>query len=90
VDPATELGPLVDARAVEAVDAQVAAAREGGARALCGGAQLERPGSFYPATVLVDVADDMEVMRRETLGPVAPVRVVGSFEEALALADDTE
>jgi len=89
-DPATELGPLVDARAVEAVDAQVAAARQGGARALCGGASLERPGSFYPATVLVDVADDMEVMRCETFGPVAPVRVVGSFDEALALADATE
>ncbi len=89
-DPETELGPLVDARATQAVDAQVAAALQGGARALCGGAPLDGPGSFYPATVLVDVGDDMEVMRRETFGPVAPVRVVSSFDEALALANDTE
>jgi len=40
--------------------------------------------------VLVGVTDEMEVMRRETFGPVAPVRVVASFDEALALANDTE
>ncbi len=89
-DPATQLGPLVDARHLEAVDAQVAAALAGGARALCGGAPLDGAGSFYPATVLVDVADGSEVVRAETFGPVAPVRVVGSFDEALRLANDTE
>ncbi len=88
--PGTELGPLVDARHREQVDAQVAAALAGGAQALTGGAPLEGPGAFYPATVLTGVTDDMAIMREETFGPVAPVRVVASFDEALRLANATE
>jgi succinate-semialdehyde dehydrogenase/glutarate-semialdehyde dehydrogenase len=86
LDPETELGPLVDARAVRAVHAQVQAALDAGARARCGGAPLDGPGCFYPATVLTGVTEDMAVMAQETFGPVAPVRAVASFDEALALA----
>jgi succinate-semialdehyde dehydrogenase/glutarate-semialdehyde dehydrogenase len=86
-DEATELGPLVDERARLSVDAQVAAAIEAGAHVRCGGAPLDGPGCFYPATVLTGVTDDMAVMAHETFGPVAPVRVVESFDEALALAN---
>jgi succinate-semialdehyde dehydrogenase/glutarate-semialdehyde dehydrogenase len=86
-DPATTLGPLVDERARARVDAQVAAAVEGGATVLTGGAPLDGPGCFYPATVLTDVGDDMAVMASETFGPVAPVAVVASFDEALARAN---
>ncbi len=86
---AFELGPLVDARAVASVDAHVRAALAAGATARCGGAPADGAGCFYPATVLTDVRDDMAVMREETFGPVAPVRVVASFDEALALADDS-
>ncbi len=46
----------------------------------------EGPGSFYPATVLVGCDDTMAVMREETFGPVVAVRVVDSFDEALAEA----
>jgi acyl-CoA reductase-like NAD-dependent aldehyde dehydrogenase len=88
--PGTQLGPLVDERHRDAVDAQVRDALDGGARALTGGAPHPGDGSFYPATVLVDVADDMAVMREETFGPVAPVRVVVSFDEAVMLANATE
>ena len=41
------------------------------------------PGAFYPPTVLADCTDDMAVLREETFGPVAPVVVVDSFDEAL-------
>jgi betaine-aldehyde dehydrogenase len=68
------------------VHGQVSAALASGARALTGGAPLQGAGCFYPATVLVDVTDAMDVMAQETFGPVAPVRVVASFDEALALA----
>ncbi len=89
-DPATTLGPLVDQRHRDAVDARVREALDAGARALTGGAPLDGDGTFYPATVLVDVADDMAVMREETFGPVVPVRVVKDFAEAIALANATE
>ena len=85
-DPATRLGPLVDTAARDAVHAHVASAIEDGARALAGGVVPDGPGSFYPATVLAGCADTMTVMREETFGPVAPVRVVESFDEALAAA----
>jgi succinate-semialdehyde dehydrogenase/glutarate-semialdehyde dehydrogenase len=87
LDVATQLGPLVDERARMSVHAQVAAATAAGARVLCGGAPIDGPGCFYPATVLTAVTDDMAVMAHETFGPVAPVRIVESFDEALTLAN---
>ncbi|HLZ37370.1 MAG TPA: aldehyde dehydrogenase family protein [Mycobacteriales bacterium] len=80
------LGPLVDCRHREAVHAQVADAIARGARLLAGGAVPAGPGAFYPPTVLADCTDDMTLMSAETFGPVAPVRVVGLFDEALAAA----
>lgn len=85
-DPATDLGPLVDRRHRDEVHAQVTDAVTRGARLLCGGMIPSGPGAFYPPTVLVDCTDDMPVMREETFGPVAPVMVVDSFDEALVRA----
>jgi succinate-semialdehyde dehydrogenase/glutarate-semialdehyde dehydrogenase len=85
-DPATELGPLVDARMRDAVHAQVTAAVEAGASLLAGGSLPEGDGTFYPATVLSGCTADMAVMREETFGPVAPVTVVPDFESALTAA----
>src|SRR3954451_23315329 len=89
-EPGTELGPLVDRRALDAVADQVAASLDAGARACTGGAPLVGPGCYYPATVLTGVADDMPVMARETFGPVAPVAAVAAFDEALARANATD
>ncbi|MBT1001516.1 aldehyde dehydrogenase [Paenarthrobacter sp. DKR-5] len=80
------LGPLVDERHRAAVHAHVADAVSAGARATVGGTVPDRPGTWYPATVLLDCTEDMDAMREETFGPVAPVRVVESFEEGLRLA----
>jgi acyl-CoA reductase-like NAD-dependent aldehyde dehydrogenase len=86
-DPATRLGPLVDRRARDTVHGHVAAAVQGGAEARCGGEP--GPHAFYPATVLTGVTEGMSVMREEVFGPVAPVAVVGSFDEGLSLAAAT-
>jgi succinate-semialdehyde dehydrogenase/glutarate-semialdehyde dehydrogenase len=85
-DPDTTMGPLVDTRQREVVDAHVRAAVEAGATVLVGGEVPDGPGAFYPATVVTGCTDDMALMREETFGPVAAVRVVGSFDEALAAA----
>jgi succinate-semialdehyde dehydrogenase/glutarate-semialdehyde dehydrogenase len=85
-DPATEIGPLVDERQRAVVERHVADATARGARVLTGGAAPDRPGWWYPPTVVVDVPDDCALMTEETFGPVAPVRVVESFEEGVALA----
>ncbi|MFJ5697509.1 aldehyde dehydrogenase family protein [Arthrobacter sp. NPDC093139] len=80
------IAPLVDTRLRETVDRHVSEALRLGARALEGGTVPDGPGAFYPATVLLDCTDSMEVMTEETFGPVAPVRIVASFEEGLQLA----
>ncbi|WP_019813078.1 aldehyde dehydrogenase family protein, partial [Saccharomonospora saliphila] len=78
--------PLVDARHRDAVHAHVTDAVAAGARVRAGGAVPDGPGTSYPATVLTDCADTMRVLREETFGPVAPVRVVDDFAHGLALA----
>ncbi len=86
---AWSMGPLVDARLRDLVHGQVEEARALGATVLCGGEVPTGPGAFYPATVLAGCTEAMTVMREETFGPVAPVRVVASFEAALAAAADS-
>ena len=86
LDPATELGPLVDERMRGSVHEQVVDAVEKGAHLRSGGEVPAGPGTFYPATVLTGCTAAMAVMREETFGPVAPVRVVPDFEAALAAA----
>ncbi|QSE89935.1 aldehyde dehydrogenase [Rhodococcus pseudokoreensis] len=85
-DADTVLGPLVDARQRDIVHGHVTDAVERGARVHTGGAIPQRKGFFYPATVLTDVDDSMLVMTEETFGPIAPIVVVSSFEEALERA----
>jgi betaine-aldehyde dehydrogenase len=80
------VAPLVDLRMRDEVHAQVADALRQGARAVEGGALPDGPGSFYPATVLLECTDRMQIMTEETFGPVAPVQVVKSFDDGLRLA----
>ncbi|SEP64372.1 aldehyde dehydrogenase family protein [Microlunatus flavus] len=77
------MAPLVDTRMRAEVHRQVAAAQQAGARVLVGGEVPAGPGAHYPATVVVDVASDTDLVREETFGPVAPVQVVASFTEGL-------
>lgn len=85
----TRLGPLIDERALAAVEGQVRAAVDAGATLHVGGRRAELPGCFYEATVLSGCRDGMALWDEETFGPIAPVRVVASFDEALDVADRT-
>lgn len=75
--------PLVDARQRAHVHDHVADAVDHGARVLVGGHIPDGPGATYPATVLTDCLPQMRVLREETFGPVAPVRVVPDFDTGL-------
>ena len=87
--PDTDMGPLTTKGQLDVVSRQVDGAVAGGARALTGGKRLDGPGFFYPPTVLVDLDDDMELMREETFGPVMPVIPVDSLEEGIRRANDS-
>jgi acyl-CoA reductase-like NAD-dependent aldehyde dehydrogenase len=84
-----DMGPLTLERQRRVVEEHVADAVAKGARVLVGGARPEGPGFFYPPTVLADVDHTMAVMREETFGPVLPVMVVDSLDEAIRLANDS-
>jgi len=92
-DPAradVELGPMTMERQRRIVEEHVADARARGAEVLTGGATPEGPGWFYPPTVLTRVEHGMRIMREETFGPVLPVMVVDSVDEAVRLANDSD
>jgi succinate-semialdehyde dehydrogenase/glutarate-semialdehyde dehydrogenase len=84
-----EVGSLTLERQRRVVEEHVEDALAKGARALAGGRAVEGPGSFYPPTVLVDVDHTMAVMREETFGPVLPIMIVDSLDEAIRLANDS-
>jgi succinate-semialdehyde dehydrogenase/glutarate-semialdehyde dehydrogenase len=95
-DPATEVGPLVNAAAVDTIEAQVEDARAHGATILCGGERVvgpegaDSPGSFYRPTVITGITPEMRVATEEVFGPVALLYVVADSDEALAVANGTE
>lgn len=90
VEETTDCGPLVNAGAVNKVAELVEDAVERGAKVLCGGTRGSGPGHFYPPTVLADVPDDAIIRREEIFGPVAPIFVFDTEEEAITRANDTE
>jgi succinate-semialdehyde dehydrogenase/glutarate-semialdehyde dehydrogenase len=90
LDPSVELGPMVNAAAVDKVGELVESAVAVGARVLVGGQRIERPGFYYPATVLADVPAGSAILGEEIFGPVAPVVVFDDEAEAVRLANDTE
>ncbi len=89
-DEQTQLGPMVSARAVDGIAEKVDASVSAGAVARIGGARLDRPGFYYPATVLTDVPRESPVATDEIFGPVAPVICVRDEDDAVAVANATE
>jgi succinate-semialdehyde dehydrogenase/glutarate-semialdehyde dehydrogenase len=90
VEPDTELGPLINAAAVDKVDQLVRGALDEGATAAVGAHRPDRPGFFYEPTVLTGVAPTASILREEIFGPVAPVVAFETEDEAVRLANDTD
>lgn len=86
----TDVGPLVEEKAVDKVAELVDDAVSRGAAVLTGGTRGEGPGFFYPPTVLTGVTPDARLMSTEIFGPVAALVPFDTDDEAVALANDTE
>lgn len=84
------LGPLAREDLRDALVSQVFDSARAGARIRCGGMAAERPGWFFPATVMMDIEPSMRVWKEETFGPVATVMRVGSADAAIDLANASE
>jgi len=86
----TDVGPLIEQKGLDKVQALVTDAITKGARVLTGGTRPEGPGYFYTPTVLTDVTPDADLMSTEIFGPVAAITAFDSEDEVLHLANDTE
>ena len=86
-----ELGPFIDDRQADVVAAQLADAVAQGATIRCGG-QIEVHGGrrYLRPTVVTGVNHEMTLMSVETFGPVIPIMVADSVEDAVRLANDSE
>src|SRR5499425_341042 len=84
------IGPLIDMKAVEKVEAHIADAVKKGAKVAIGGHRHALGGSFFEPTVLTDVTTDMVITKEETFGPVAPLYSFKTEGEAIKMANDTE
>ena len=88
-EPGVQIGPLIDAKAVEKVEDHVERTVARGGRILTGGERHPRGGRFYTPTVL-DGGDESLFRNEETFGPVVPVFPFRTDAEALALANASE
>lgn len=85
----TDIGPLATASIRDELDQQVKNAVERGAKVLTGGNPItDRPGNYYPPTILTDIPADSAVAREEFFGPVALLFRVENLDEAIALANN--
>jgi len=87
LEPGVQVGPLIDENAVKKALEHIADAVQRGARLLCGGKRLDRPGHFLEATVLADVPKESLCLREETFAPVAAVTPFDTEAEAIEAAN---
>lgn len=89
-DLASQIGPMINARAVEKIDRHVQDAVAKGAKVLTGGARLTQLGAnYYAPTVLTNADATMACACEETFGPVAPLTRFTTEAEVIAAANDT-
>ena len=89
-DPETTLGAMINEKAVAKIAALVEDALAKGGKLLLGGTRLNRPGFFYPPTVIGNVPDNARLLKEEIFGPVAALQAFDSDEEVIRKANDTE
>ncbi|HKX07021.1 MAG TPA: aldehyde dehydrogenase family protein [Stellaceae bacterium] len=92
LDPKTEIGPAVSQQQLDQDQSYVKIARDEGAMLKLGGERLNRPtqGYYMAPALFTDTHNKMRINREEVFGPVASVVRVKDFDEALAVANDTE
>ena len=90
LDPDCFIGPMVSKEQLNTVMSYIEVGKSEGARLVCGGNRLDRPGYFIEPTVFADCKPDMKIVREEIFGPVLVVAPFSSSDEAVALANDTE
>lgn len=89
-DESTNFGPLVSARQLEIAQSYIEAGKSEGARLVCGGDTIDKPGNWITPAVFADVTDGMKIAVEEIFGPVMAVLDFDTEEEVIARANATE
>jgi succinate-semialdehyde dehydrogenase/glutarate-semialdehyde dehydrogenase len=84
------MGPLANARRLDAMEAIVNDSKSRGGKIVTGGKRRGNQGYFFEPTVITDLPDDCKLMTQEPFGPVAPVVPFKSFEEVVARANSLQ
>jgi aldehyde dehydrogenase (NAD+) len=87
MDPTVDVGPVIQRKEVDRIAEWVKEAVSQGAEVLTGG---EGDGPFFQPTLISDVKPEMKVCREEIFGPVVTISPYQTFEEALALVNDSK
>ena len=90
MDEATNFGPMVSQRQRDIVEDFITKGKEEGARLICGGKRLDRPGFWITPVIFSDVTDDMSIAREEIFGPVLSVLDFEDEAEVLIRANETQ
>jgi acyl-CoA reductase-like NAD-dependent aldehyde dehydrogenase len=87
----TQVGPVIDESQMAQDEKYIGIARDEGGELAWGGERLNRDtnGNFLSPALFVNTKNDMRINREEVFGPVASVIKVGSYDEALSVANDT-
>jgi betaine-aldehyde dehydrogenase len=90
LDPNTQMGAIVTAAQNATILGYIEAGKREGARLVCGGeAYPSEAGQFVRPTVFADVTREMSIASEEIFGPVLTVSTFETFDEAMAIANDT-
>jgi succinate-semialdehyde dehydrogenase / glutarate-semialdehyde dehydrogenase len=81
------MGPMANARRIDAMETFVTDAKSRGGNIVAGGKRASNQGFFYEPTVVTDVPDDSKVMREEPFGPIAPIVTFKTFDEVVQRAN---
>jgi acyl-CoA reductase-like NAD-dependent aldehyde dehydrogenase len=89
LDPESQMGPLQNRMQYEKVLAILQNAKDAGARIVCGGHALDRPGYFIAPTIVADIKEGTRLVDEEPFGPVLPVIKYHDVDDAVRRANDS-
>jgi len=87
LEAGTTMGPLANARRLDAMEAIVNDSKSRGGKVVTGGKRRANQGYFFEPTVITDLPDDSKLMTQEPFGPIAPVVTFKTFDEVVARAN---
>ena len=90
MDEATNFGPMVSEAQLAIVMRYIEAGKAEGARLVCGGERINKPGNWITPAIFADVKDDMTIAREEIFGPVMCVLDFEDEDDVIARANDSE